>query len=90
MFGFETNQKQINKLEKAVLSLDEAVKGGGWHTGLQYDVRHLTTWVSNMQKEINRLHSIIKESGIIEYVDISDINFDKDKEAYQINKVKTK
>jgi hypothetical protein len=90
MFGYETNQKQINKLEKIVKSLDTAVNGGGWHSGLQYDVKQLTTWVSSLHTEIERLRSIIKESGIVEYVDISDIKFDNNREPYQVNQIKVK
>jgi len=90
MFGFETNQQQINRLTKQALSVEKTIYGGGFDTGMEYDLKQLTTWVSNMQAEINRLKIIVEESGIIEYIDGSDIKFDKDKQAYQVNKIKVK
>lgn len=90
MFGYETNQKQIDRLSRQAVSIEKAIYGSGFHSGISYDLRQLTTWVGEMQAEIRRLNTIIEESGIIDYIDISDIKFNKNKEAYQVNKIKVK
>jgi hypothetical protein len=74
----------------------------GWDPTIKHDVQELTTWISKLQGEVNYLDGVIKESGIVEQVDVSDIKFKETKhtgnifgsyitrEAYQVNKVKVK
>ena len=76
--------------------------GSSWNTTIKDELEQLTTWVSKLTGEINYLESVIKESGIVEQVDVSDIKFKETKhtsglfgnyttrEAYQVNKVKVK
>lgn len=76
--------------------------GDGWSNTLKYEVQELTTWISKLQGEVNFLNNVIKEAGIVEDVDVSDIKFRDVKhsngifgsytsrEAYQINQVKVK
>ena len=73
----------------------------GWNPTLKNDMQELTSWVSKLQSEVNYLDGVIRESGIVEQVDVSDIKFKESKhagllgsyttrEAYQVNKVKVK
>ena len=73
----------------------------GWNSTIKHDVQELTTWISKLQGEVNYLDSVIKEAGIVEQVDVSDIKFKETKhsglfgtyatrEAYQVKKVKVK
>ena len=102
MFRYKNKQRQINKLDTNVHDLKIKLEGGIFSNGLEHDVKQLTTWLAKLQKEVDYLNDVIKESGIVEDVDVSDIKFKetehssivfgpyKTRSAYQINKVKVK
>lgn len=92
-----TLRGRIKSVERQVFNTSD-----DWNTTLKHDVKELTTWVSKLQGEVNFLNNVIKEAGIVEDVDVSDIKFRDVKhsngifgsytsrEAYQINQVKVK
>ncbi len=95
-FKKHTLRGRIKSVERQVFTASD-----DWNTTLKHDVKEITTWISKLQGEVNFLNSVIKEAGIVEDVDISDIKFKETKnysafgsyttrEAYQINKVKIK
>ena len=95
-FKKHTLRGRIKTLEKQIISTDP------WSNPIRHDIKQLTDWVSKLQGEVDFLNNAIKESGIVEDIDVSDIKFKEVKhnsmlfggyttrEAYQINKVKTK
>ncbi len=96
-FKKHTLRGRVKLVEKQVFDASDS-----WNTTLKHDVRELATWISKLQGEVNFLNNVIKEAGIIEDVDVSDIKFKEVKhnsgifgsyttrEAFQINKVKVK
>lgn len=96
-FKKHTLRGRVKSVERQVFTSNDS-----WNTTLRHDVQELTTWISKLQGEVNFLKEVIKDSGIVEDVDVSDIKFREVKhssgifgsyttrEAYQINKVKVK
>ena len=72
MFGFETNQQQINNLNKRFTSLSKAVYGGMFGNGLEDSVSYLKEHVKaqenaheDLRKRVAVLEEIVRESGLI-------------------------
>lgn len=100
MFGYETNQKQINKLETKVTELRHTVDGGLFGIGLTSDVKELKNSINNLFARMSILEEIVRESGLITDFDADEVKVREDRSIsfggiykkqvpYQINKVKT-
>jgi hypothetical protein len=86
MFGIETNQQQINKLEKQLATVRKVVEGGLFDEGLQDRVRlnkeHIAGLESNMSrlsKRITVLEEIVRESGLITDFDNDEVKIREDR-----------
>lgn len=100
MFGYETNQKQIDKLETKVTELQYTVDGGFFDGGLTNDVKSLKDSINNLATRMSVLEEIVHESGLITDFDSDEVKVREDRSVsfggiykrqvpYQINKVKT-
>lgn len=86
MFGIETNQQQINKLEKQLTTVRKTIEGGLFDEGLQDRVRlHkecITTLESNLSRLLKRitvLEEIVRESGLITDFDSDEVKIREDR-----------
>ena len=86
MFGFETNQQQINKLDKQVTAIRKTLEGGLWDGGLEDRVNqhreHIKTLESNVSlisERLSVLEEIVRESGLITDFDSDEVKIRKDR-----------
>lgn len=86
MFGIETNQQQINKLEKQLATVRKTIEGGLFDEGLQDRVRlhkeHIATLESNLSrlsKRVTVLEEIVRESGLITDFDKDEVKIREDR-----------
>jgi predicted phage tail protein len=86
MFGIETNQKQINKLDKQVTTIRKTLEGGLWDGGLEERVnthkeyiKTLESNVSNMRERLSVLEEIVRESGLITDFDSDEVKIRQDR-----------
>ena len=86
MFGFETNQQQINKLDKQVTSLSKAINGGLFGDGLENDVHYLKEHIKvrekahqNLRERMSVLEEIVRESGLITDFDSDEVRIREDR-----------
>lgn len=94
-FRKHTLRGRVGVIEKSVGA------GDPWSNSVKHNIGELTSWASKLQSDVNRIDAILKDSGIVEDVDVSDIKFKETKkhgmfadfyhrEAYTVNQVKTK
>jgi hypothetical protein len=86
MFGYETNQKQINNLEKKVSSINKTLQGGVFNAGLEYEFRYLKERFESFEKEnkvlrnrVTVLEEIVREAGLVTDLDSKDIKIREDR-----------
>ena len=72
MMSFETNQKQINKLDDRVTRIAKAINGGLYEEGLSNKIDNQKTKIDYLERNIsliterlNVLEEIVRESGLI-------------------------
>lgn len=86
MFGYETNQTQINRLDKQYRIIRDTLQGSGWNSGLEHDVSYQKTQVNNLESTVNRLSTrltvleeIVRESGLITDFDNDEVKIREDR-----------
>jgi hypothetical protein len=95
MFGYETNQKQINNLEKKVSSINRTLQGGSFDAGLEYEFRYLKEKFESFEKEnkvlrnrVTVLEEIVREAGLV--TDLSkDVKIREDRTFSLLGDVRT-
>ena len=97
MMSFETNQKQINKLDKRVNSLDEKISGGFFGGGLQDDIVYLKDQIKALENNVgrltNRVHileEIVRESGLITDFTEDEVKIREDRKQDFFGNISTK
>lgn len=97
MMSFETNQKQINKLDEKVNSLDNKINGGFFGNGLEGDVvylkEHIRALENNVGKLTNRvriLEEIVRESGLITDFTEDEVKIREDRKQDLFGNISTK
>jgi len=86
MFGYETNQQQINRLDKRVNSLSKVISGGMFGDGLENDIHYLKEHIKaqenaheNLRKRMSVLEEIVRESGLITDFDEDEVKIREDR-----------
>ena len=86
MFGYETNQKQINKLERQISAIQRTIEGGLWGSGLEYDLKDARATIKaldadndRLSKRITVLEEIVRESGLITDFDNDEVKIREDR-----------
>ena len=97
MFGIETNQQQINKLDKQVTSLSKTVHGGMFGDGLENDIHYLKEHIraqeharEDLRKRVAVLEEIVRESGLITDFDKDEVKIREDRHISPFGGITTK
>lgn len=95
--GFETNQKQINKLDERVNSLDKKINGGFFGDGLEDDIAYLKDHIRSLESNVGRitnrvriLEEIVRESGLITDFTEDEVKIREDRKQDFFGSISTK